>query len=49
MQSPRDKTLLIQCSTDDVNVQVPQTINWNDVQLPSEWLLQNEMPVSKIQ
>jgi hypothetical protein len=47
-KSPRDKTLLIQCSSDDINAQVPKVINWSDVKLLAEWLLENEMPPRNI-
>ena len=47
-KSPRIKTLLLQCSSDDINTRIPKIINWRDVQLPSEWILENEMPSRNI-
>ena len=47
-KSPRVKTLLLQCSSNDINTQVPKVINWNEVKLPTEWLLENEMPPRNI-
>ena len=43
-KSSKDKTILIQSSTSDANIQVPKTILWKDISLPSQWILQNEMP-----
>ena len=37
-----DKTLLIQCSTLDAKVQIPKMIQWKDIKLPKEWLLEQE-------
>ena len=41
VKSPKDKTVLIQSST-NANIQVPKTISWNDIQLPVSWLSENE-------
>ena len=41
MKSPKDKTLLLQASTDNSHTQVPTQINWDDVNLPNRWLLKN--------
>ena len=41
------KTMLIQCSTPDAKVQVPKMIQWQDVKLPIEWLLEQESPLAK--
>ena len=35
-KSPKDKTVLIQASTSDANIQVPKTILWKDINLPSQ-------------
>ena len=43
-KSPKDKTVLIQGSTSDANIQVPKTILWKDINLPSQWILENEIP-----
>ena len=48
LKSPRDKTLLLQCSSADINSQVPKMIIWNEIQLPDSWLLENEMPPKNI-
>ena len=37
-----DKTLLIQSSTLDAKVQIPKMIQWKDIKLPKEWLLEQE-------
>ena len=42
-----DKTMLIQCSTTDAKVQVPKMIQWQDIKLPTEWLLEQESPLVK--
>jgi hypothetical protein len=41
MESPKGKTLLLQASTKDSNVNVPTQIEWKDVKLPNKWLLRN--------
>ena len=41
------KTMLIQCSTSNAKVQVPKMIQWQDVKLPTEWLLEQESPFTK--
>ena len=38
--------MLIQCSTPDAKVQVPKMIQWQDVKLPTEWLLEQESPLA---
>ena len=46
-REPSGKTMLIQCSTLDAKVQVPKIIQWQDVKLPTEWLLEQESPLAK--
>ena len=46
-REPSGKTMLIQCSTPDAKVQVPKMIQWQDVKLPTEWLLEQESPLAK--
>ena len=41
------KTMLIQCSTADAKTHVPKMIQWQDVTLPNEWLLEQESPPTK--
>ena len=41
------KTMLIQCLTPDAKVQVPKMIQWQDVKLPTNWLLEQESPPAK--
>ena len=41
------KTMLIQCSTPDAKGQVPKMIQWQDVKLPTDWLLEQESPPAK--
>ena len=43
-KSPKDQTVLIQSSTNDANIQIPRTILWKDITLPSQWTLPNELP-----
>ena len=47
-REPSGKTMLIQCSTPDAKVQVPKMIQWQDVKLPTEWLLEQETPLAKL-
>ena len=44
---PSSKTMLIQCSTPNAKVQVPKMIQWQDVKLPNDWLLERESPPTK--
>ena len=46
-REPYGKTMLIQCSTPDAKVEVPKMIQWHDVKLPTEWLLEQESPLAK--
>ena len=46
-REPSGKTMLIQCSTPNAKVQVPKMIQWQDVKLPTEWLLEQETPIAK--
>ena len=46
-REPSGKTMLIQCSTPDTKVQVPKMIQWQDVKLPTEWLLEQEPSLVK--
>ena len=46
-REPAGKTMLIQCSTPDAKVQVPKMIQWQDVKLPTKWLLGQETPLAK--
>lgn len=41
------KTLLIQSSTPDANIQVPKMVYWKDISLPNEWTLEYEVPPVK--
>ena len=47
-REPSDKTMLIQCSTPDAKVQVPKMIQWQDVKLLTEWLLEQESLLAKL-
>jgi hypothetical protein len=44
IKDPQDQTLLLQTSREDINVNVPKMIKWEDIKLPDEWDLPNEMP-----
>ena len=46
-KEPSGKTMLIQCSAPDAKIQVPQMIQWQDVKLPNDWLLEQESPPFK--
>ena len=46
-REPSGKTMLIQCSTPDAKIQVPKMIQWQDVKLPNDWLLEQESPPTK--
>ena len=46
-REPAGKTMLIQCSTADTKTHVPKMIQWQDVTLPTEWLLEQESPPAK--
>ena len=39
--------MLIQCSTPDAKVQIPKMIQCQDINLPKEWLLEQETPPTK--
>ena len=49
MESPKDKTLLLQVSTSDSHTKVSTQINWNDVKLPNQWLLRNVTQPTPVQ
>ena len=42
-KDPKDQTLLLQASREDINVNVPKMIKWEDFKLLEEWDLPNEM------
>jgi hypothetical protein len=44
IKDPKDQTLLLQASREEINVNVPKMIKWEDIKLPEEWNLPNEMP-----
>ena len=43
-KDPKDQTLLLQASSEDINVNIPKMIKWEDIKLPDEWDLPNDMP-----
>ena len=47
-REPTGKTILIQCSTADAKTHVPKMIQWQDVALPTEWLLEQESPAKPV-
>ena len=47
-REPVGKIMLIQCSTPDARIQVPKMIQWQDVNLPKEWLLEQESSLAKL-
>jgi hypothetical protein len=44
IKDPQNQTLLLQASREDININVPKMIKWEDIKLPDEWNLPNEMP-----
>ena len=46
-REPSSKTMLIQCLIPTAKVQFPKMIQWQDVKLPIEWLLEQETPLAK--
>ena len=46
-REPSGKTMLIQCSTPDAKVQVLKMIQWQNIKLLTEWLLEQESPLAK--
>jgi hypothetical protein len=44
IEDPKDQTLLLQASREDINVNVPKMIKWEDIKLPKKWNLPNEIP-----
>uniref|UniRef100_A0A2N9HFN7 Uncharacterized protein n=1 Tax=Fagus sylvatica TaxID=28930 RepID=A0A2N9HFN7_FAGSY len=44
IKDPQDQTLLLQASREDININVPKMIKWEDIKLPDEWDLPKEMP-----
>ena len=47
IKDPDGKIVLIQCSTLDAKVQVPKMSQQQDINLPKEWLLEQESPPVK--
>ncbi|KAH9657765.1 hypothetical protein KPL70_023206 [Citrus sinensis] len=43
-QSKRDETLLLQTDLSKANTVIPKPIQWNDVNLPEEWILEGAAP-----
>ncbi|KAH9669452.1 hypothetical protein KPL70_021795 [Citrus sinensis] len=43
-QSKRDETLLLQTDLSKVNTVIPKPIQWKDVNLPEEWILEGAAP-----
>ena len=41
-KSPKDKTLLIQSSSNDTNINIPKIIEWKDITLSDQWVTVNE-------
>ena len=46
--SPKGHTLLLQASTPNSRLRVPQQIQWKDINLPEQWQLQAIVPTPKI-
>ncbi|KAH9688135.1 hypothetical protein KPL70_015020 [Citrus sinensis] len=43
-QSKRDETLLLQTDLSKANIVIPKPIQWKDVNLPEEWILEGAAP-----
>ena len=43
-KDPKNQTLLLQASREDISINVPTMIKWEDIKLPDEWDLPKEMP-----
>ena len=43
-QSKRDETLLLQTDLSRANTIIPKPIQWKDVNLPEEWILEGAAP-----
>ena len=44
LKDPKEKTLLLQASSEDIKIDIPKMIKWEDIKFPDEWDLPNEMP-----
>lgn len=44
-RSPKNQTMLIQSSQSNASIHVPRTIKWDEVSLPKEWLVTNDIYV----
>ena len=44
LKDSKDQTLLLQASSEDININIPKMIKWEDIKLPDEWDLPNDMP-----
>jgi hypothetical protein len=49
LKDQKDKTLLLQASIDDIQVDIPKMLKWEEIKLPEKWELTLEMPPTKIQ
>ena len=47
--SPKGQTLLLQASTQNTRLRVPQQIQWKDITLPEKWQLEAVAPTPKIE
>ena len=45
----KDKTLLLQASAEDIQVDIPKMLKWEEIKLHEEWEFTHEMPPTKIQ
>ncbi len=51
--SPKNETLLIEANTKHANIQTPKLLQWNQINLPNEWILskaneaQNVTPITQ--
>jgi hypothetical protein len=48
-ESTKGQTLLLKTSTRNSSIQIPKQINWKDIRLPNQWLLENLVPLPKVE
>jgi hypothetical protein len=48
IKNSSNSTLLFQSSTHDANIRIPRIMKWSEINLPSEWLIENVSQPAKI-
>jgi hypothetical protein len=49
LESSNGQTLLLQCNTQNSTICIPKQICWDDIILPNKWILENLVPLPKIE